>query len=206
LTLPEAAEFVFAHLWSWTELTQKFAECMPKIAQSGVGAPLQMIRVRLEQLRFEIHTRGFQEANERHFWANVASIISETARTWASEIDRAAIALGNPPKDCAKPVGACVVPATPTAEYCLIPPASIRWNRIKDVAPRVFALAEFILKLPTIKSHVRIYEVKSVLGNDEMSDKTVQNLLSELGKAFTLIEFPWNLSTKCGYLVIDRPS
>jgi hypothetical protein len=100
---------------------------------------------------------------------------------------------------------AAAPPRKPAADYCLIPPRTIRWRGECEVQPRVYTAFARLLETHANCNRMHFDSFKrDVLGNGEMTDKTVQNRVSELTEALTNVSFPWSLRTSDRHVIIDR--
>jgi hypothetical protein len=99
----------------------------------------------------------------------------------------------------------CQRPARLTVEYCLGKPKRIRWDCEVMAAPRLRDLLHYILELPTTVESVSLGKLKDVVfANTSKKIGSVQNDVNELQKLLRQVSFPWDISTKCGDMVISH--
>jgi hypothetical protein len=108
------------------------------------------------------------------------------------------------PHVTATPPAGAGPPGQPRADYCLVPPSTIRWRGEREVAPRVYHLLAHVLAVPLADDAIHFDALKKALGNDHLGDKSLRNYISELSAEAAAVSFPWYFTTKGCHLLIDR--
>jgi len=92
-------------------------------------------------------------------------------------------------------------PSTPSAQYCLLPPQTVRWEGQTEIEPLLWHLLEFMLKWKSWPIEVGCAE--EVWGGKEVKSKTIANTISRLNAALEPIAFPWTFRVRSGYIMKD---
>jgi hypothetical protein len=109
-------------------------------------------------------------------------------------------AVGAPPAAAAasRGGGAEERPASPTAEYCLIPPNTVRWQGTTEVQSRLFHLLGVLLNQQ--KWPVPFGGIEDAIDG---TGKKLSNAISALNNALSKINFPWTFRTKSAHVTKD---
>jgi hypothetical protein len=82
-------------------------------------------------------------------------------------------------------------PAVPTADYCLLPPNTLRWIGETELQPRLYALLDWLLKAK--RWPVSFDSVEHIVGDNS---KRVSTEISRLNTALEKVIFPTEFGTK----------
>ncbi len=109
-----------------------------------------------------------------------------------------------PEADTPVPVvtSAVVGPASPTREFCLIPPNIVRWKGETEVQQRLWHLLGVLLDSDAKRLSFDVIE-NTLRSEKDGNPKRIQNDLSALNRALEAIQWPWTYHTKSGYVTFE---
>jgi hypothetical protein len=130
--------------------------------------------------------------------AELRRLFPEQSDQWFDGLGAEAPAAQAPAAPPVPPAAAEERPESPTAEYCLIPPNTVRWQGTTEVQPRLYHLLEALLHQATWP--VPFDAVEDILDG---TFKKVSNHISALSNALSKINFPWTFHTKSAHVTKD---
>jgi hypothetical protein len=100
-------------------------------------------------------------------------------------------------------------PTVPTADYCLIPPQTVRWkDESVELQPRLWRLLGFLLrqegravKIEDAEAEVAGIDVLNGTLREAKKRKWPGNDLSTLNAKLEAVKFPWSFHVRTGYIV-----